>query len=118
MPDEAFTRTQRDNMNAWRKEKAWREQVKYDEATPETRAFLDQNAKRMFVKEYKIVARFSHFYTAARGRSAIYRRTLGDARYVRQCWGVVRGLVCEIRYDVAYKPNGAVVGLVPGVTRR
>lgn len=64
-------------MNAWRKEKAWREQVKYDEATPETRAFLDQNAKRMFVKEYKIAARFSHFYTAARGRSAIYRRTLG-----------------------------------------
>lgn len=54
LPDKAFTKEQQENMQAWRKEKEWREQMKYDEATPETRAFLDKNAKRMFIEDYRI----------------------------------------------------------------
>ena len=52
MPDVAFAPAQSKNMNAYRKEKAWFEEVKYEEATPENRAFLDETAKTMFRGEY------------------------------------------------------------------
>ncbi|MBR4104867.1 MAG: SUMF1/EgtB/PvdO family nonheme iron enzyme [Thermoguttaceae bacterium] len=52
LPDVAFAPAQSKNMNAYRKEKAWFEEVKYEEATPENRAFLDETAKTMFRGEY------------------------------------------------------------------
>ncbi len=52
LPDVAFAPAQAKNMNAYRKEKAWFEEVKYEEATPENRAFLDETAKTMFRGEY------------------------------------------------------------------
>ncbi len=54
LPDEAFAEEQQENMKAWRTEKEWRELVKYDEASPETRAFLDKNAKLKFAPKYRV----------------------------------------------------------------